>query len=53
MERNAISGYEKTIFEAHASNGHLITHDIYRRGSRCSGRITRASGIGRNTVSGG
>ena len=47
-----ISGYEKTIFEAHASNGHLITHDIYRRGSGAPVVLLQElPGIGQETLS--
>ena len=27
-----IGGYQKTLFETQASNGHTISHDGYRRG---------------------
>ena len=47
-----ISGYEKTIFEARASNGHLITHDIYRRGSGAPVVLLQElPGIGQETLS--
>ena len=54
MENTAtqISGYQKTIFEAHASNGHLITHDIYRRGSGAPVVLLQElPGIGQETLS--
>ena len=28
-----ISSYRKTLFEARMSDGHLISHDVYRRGA--------------------
>ena len=47
-----ISGYQKTIFEAHASNGHLITHDVYRRGSGSPVVLLQElPGIGQETLS--
>ena len=47
-----ISDYQKTIFEAHASNGHLITHDIYRRGSGAPVILLQElPGIGQETLS--
>ena len=47
-----ISDYQKTIFEAHASNGHLITHDIYRRGSGAPVVLLQElPGIGQETLS--
>ena len=47
-----ISGYEKTIFEALASNGHLIAHDIYRRGSGAPVVLLQElPGIGQETLS--
>ena len=47
-----ISGYQKTIFEAHASNGHLITHDVYRRGSGAPVVLLQElPGIGQETLS--
>ena len=47
-----INGYQKTIFEAHASNGHLITHDVYRRGSGAPVVLLQElPGIGQETLS--
>ena len=47
-----IAGYQKTLFEAQASNGHLISHDIYRRGSGAPVVLLQElPGIGQETLS--
>ena len=47
-----ISSYQKTVFEARTSDGHLITHDIYRRGAGAPVVLLQElPGIGQETLS--
>ena len=47
-----IAGYQKALFEAQASNGHLISQDNYRRGSGASVVLLQElPGIGQETLS--
>ena len=54
MDNNAtqISSYQKTLFEARTSDGHLISHDIYRRGDGAPiVLLQELPGIGQETLS--
>ena len=47
-----ISSYQKTLFEARTSDGHLISHDIYRRGAGAPVLLLQElPGIGQETLS--
>ena len=47
-----ISSYRKTLFEAGTSDGHLISHDVYRRGAGAPVVLLQElPGIGQETLS--